>query len=101
MSALAGWPGNPATLSEWGRRVGASERTLSRLFAVETGLTFVQWRRQLRLRRALELLAQGRSVSAVSLEVGYQSLSAFVTMFRKGTGQRPSEYRRSALGGGP
>lgn len=37
-------PGNTATLAELGRAAGASERTLSRLFQAELGMSFQQWR---------------------------------------------------------
>ena len=47
------------------RAVGASGRTLARLFAAETGLTFAAWRAQVRLRVALELLAEGVPVAAI------------------------------------
>lgn len=91
--ALSREPADPATLSEWGRRVGASERSLSRLFAAETGLTFTRWRQHLRLQRALELLALGSSVTEVALDVGYDSMSAFISAFRRATGQTPGAYR--------
>jgi transcriptional regulator GlxA family with amidase domain len=51
-------PADPRTLAELGREVGVSDRTLSRLFRSDLGLTFPQWRTQLRLHHALILLAQ-------------------------------------------
>jgi AraC-like DNA-binding protein/quercetin dioxygenase-like cupin family protein len=92
MARLRDNPGDQATLTQWGNRVGASARTLARLFAAETDLTFSRWRQQLRLQRALELLASGRSVSWVASEVGYMSLSAFIAMFRRATGRTPTAY---------
>jgi hypothetical protein len=56
---LAEDPGSDRTLAELGRAVGAGERTLSRLFRAETGMTFPQWRAQLRLHHSLTLLATG------------------------------------------
>lgn len=44
-------PANPATLAELGRKTGASERTLSRLFSGELSLSFHQWRTLLRVQR--------------------------------------------------
>lgn len=71
---------------------GASRRTLERLFAAETGMTLGRWRRRARLLRALRLLASGRPVTTVALEVGYASTSAFISMFRRELGSTPSRY---------
>ena len=54
------------SLAAWGRLVGASDRTLARRFVDETGMTFSQWRTELRLAHALPLLANGTSVAATS-----------------------------------
>ena len=71
---------------------GASERTLARLFRSETGMTFAAWRQQLRLIRALELLAEGTAVTEVALAVGFDSPSSFIAMFRRSLGTTPSRY---------
>lgn len=85
-------PGDERTLDDWSREAGASTRTLARLFASETGLTFAGWRQQLRLIRALELLADGRSVTEVTFDLGYASQSAFTAMFRRSLGRTPARY---------
>lgn len=72
--------------------VGASRRTLERLFQRETGMTLGRWRQQARLLRALELLASGEPVTRVALEVGYQSPSAFIQTFRSTFGTTPGRY---------
>jgi AraC-like DNA-binding protein len=69
-----------------------SKRTIERLFMDETGLTFGRWRQQMRLLHALRLLADGQAVTAVALEVGYESPSAFIAMFRRTLGTTPSRY---------
>ncbi|HYP83200.1 helix-turn-helix transcriptional regulator [Variovorax sp.] len=80
------------TLTEWAHRLAVDVKTIQRLFAKETGMTFGQWRQQARLLRALELLATGEKVIDVALELGYDSPSAFGTMFRKQFGQTPSQF---------
>jgi AraC-like DNA-binding protein len=67
-------------------------KTIQRLFVNETGMTFGQWRQQARLLRALELLAAGEKVIDVALALGYESPSAFATMFRKQFDQTPSQF---------
>jgi AraC-like DNA-binding protein len=78
---LAEDPGSDRTLGELGRAVGAGERTLSRLFRAETGMTFPQWRAQLRLHHSLTLLASGLSVTATAVACGYSTPSAFTAAF--------------------
>ena len=86
---------NPATLAELGHRVGASERTLSRLFREETAMSFPQWRTQLRIHRALLLLADGVSVIDTAVACGWSNPSAFIEIFSALVGQTPGRYQRS------
>ncbi|MCH9650483.1 MAG: helix-turn-helix transcriptional regulator [Deltaproteobacteria bacterium] len=85
-------PGDQRTLKDLANAVGASSRTLERLFVAETGLTFQAWRRQIRLQKALVLLADQTPVTEVSFAVGYDSPSAFISMFRRALGQTPGRY---------
>lgn len=85
-------PGNQRTLDEWSTHVGASERTLARIFVKETGMTFGHWRQQVRLLDALARLARGDSVTEVAYDSGYASQSAFISMFKKALGKTPKKY---------
>jgi AraC-like DNA-binding protein len=80
------------SLTEWGHEVGASARTLARLFVAETGMGFERWRTRARLGAALPMLAAGDGVSTVAHKVGYGTPSAFVAAFRREIGTTPSEY---------
>ncbi len=84
-------PSNTKTCAQWGFEVGASARTLERLFLKETGLCFSAWRRQIRLLVALDHLACGASIASVAEDLGYQSSSAFSAMFKRTLGRLPSE----------
>jgi transcriptional regulator GlxA family with amidase domain len=86
-------PADPRSLPSLGRAVGASSRTLSRLFRAETGITFPQWRAQLRLHHALKLLATGAPVTRVATDCGYRSPSAFIESFRLAFGTTPGRYQ--------
>ncbi|WP_347986590.1 helix-turn-helix transcriptional regulator [Methylomonas sp. AM2-LC] len=72
-----------------------SSRTLARLFVNETGLTFGQWRKRLILHIALSRLAEGESVTQVAIDLGYESISAFIDMFRSTLGNTPGHYFKS------
>ncbi|MBB4908160.1 AraC family transcriptional regulator [Actinophytocola algeriensis] len=88
--ALAADPADDRDAATWAREVGASERTLSRLFVAETGVGLGRWRTRLRVRTALELLADGMPVAVVSRQVGYRTTSAFIAAFRREVGVTPS-----------
>ncbi len=87
-------PENDWTLSEWARQLGVDARTIQRRFDRQTGMTFGQWRQQARLVAALEQLAGGAKVIEVALNLGYNSPSAFATMFKRQFGTSPSSYFR-------
>lgn len=89
---------NPVSLAELGHRVGASERTLTRLFQQETGMTFRQWRSELRVHRALLLLADGMSVYDTAAECGWANPGSFITAFTSLVGMSPGRYRHSLTG---
>lgn len=88
-------PSDHRTLAQLGHQVGASERTLSRLFRRETGMSFPQWRAQLRLQHAQLLLAGGDSVTGTAHACGYRSTSAFIDAFRAAFGATPGNLRKS------
>jgi AraC-like DNA-binding protein/quercetin dioxygenase-like cupin family protein len=97
--ALSLEPADGRTLAEWGRQVGASERTLARAFLSDTGISFGRWRTLLRLHSALIALADGDPVGNVARHVGYESDSAFVAAFRRETGVTPAAYFRGQTNG--
>jgi AraC-like DNA-binding protein len=91
-TALANDPAMPDTIDQWADRIGMARRTLTRRFAAETGLSFAQWRQQSRLLKAVELLSLGEPVTTVALTVGYNSVSAFIEVFRKHFGCTPARF---------
>jgi AraC-like DNA-binding protein len=82
-------------LDDWAHFAGMSRRTFMRAFSAEVGMSFGRWRQQARLFAALEMLAQGKSVTEAAVAVGYDSVSAFIEMFRKMLGTTPQMYFRS------
>jgi len=89
-------PSERARLGEWAADIGASERTVARLFRDELGLSYQQWRQQAILAHALPLLARGTPVSQVAAASGYASDSAFSAMFKGAMGQPPSHFQNRA-----
>lgn len=87
-------PADNRTLAALGAQVGASDRTLTRLFRSDLGMTFPQWRTQLRLHRALVLLAGRTPVTTVAQACGWSSTSAFIDVFRRAFGHTPGTHGR-------
>lgn len=84
-----------ASIPARGREVGLSERSVIRLFPLETGLSFGRWQQQARLLKAFALFDEGLGVTQVALELGYSSPASFTKMFRRQLGTTP----RAALRG--
>lgn len=91
-------PADNTSLAELGRRAGAGARTLSRLFHNELGMTFYEWRTQLRIYHALVLLAAGHDTTYVSHACGWANPSGFITAFTAVVGTTPGRHRAEQSG---
>ncbi len=92
-------PADQGTIGDWAARSGISERTLGRLIARETGLSFGGWRRQLSVMLAVKWLAGGSTIQGVANDLGYESVPSFMTMFRKTLGTSPGRYMAERYAG--
>lgn len=91
--ALIAKPHEKRTLGEWANDFAMSERTLARMIKRHVQLTFGQWRSQLHIVLALQKLAINLPIQTISEELGYDSVSAFITFFKKALGKSPRQYR--------
>jgi len=89
-------PADNTALAELGRTSGASARTLSRLFHDELGMTFYEWRTQLRIHHALILLAEGHDTTHVAHACGWANPSSFIAAFTNIIGTTPGRHRSSS-----
>ncbi|MGF6774072.1 AraC-like DNA-binding protein [Paraburkholderia sp. GAS199] len=90
--SLIAQPASNDTLERWADRVGASSRTVARLFRQETGMSFGQWREQLRLAEAMSRLSVGHAVAQVAQDLGYADVRTFTVMFRRAFGSTPAQF---------
>jgi AraC-like DNA-binding protein len=90
-------PSAKSQLREWVADVGASERTVARLFRSELGTSYQQWRTQAVLAHALPQLARGLPIAQVAAAAGYASDSAFSAMFKHAMGKAPSHFQTKPL----
>ncbi|GAA2996296.1 helix-turn-helix transcriptional regulator [Streptosporangium longisporum] len=86
-------PADDRTLARLGAEAGVSDRTLSRPCRAEFGMSFPQWRTQVRLHHALRLLAEDVPVTVVASRCGWASSSAFIDVFRRAFGHTPGTHR--------
>jgi AraC-like DNA-binding protein len=87
----------PRPLGWLARRVGAGERTLTRLFRTEFGTTYPQWRSNIRVFHAMIHLAKGATVTETAHRCGWSTTSAFVDTFARTMGHTPGAYRSAAV----
>ncbi len=87
-------PASTSDLASLCRGHGVSVRTAQRLFPLETGQTFEEWRKRFRLLHAIRLVSDGHGVKQVAKACGYRSQSAFVAAFRGLAGSTPGALRR-------
>lgn len=85
-------PAGRATLAALCKSHGIGVRTLERVFRRDIGTSFEDWRRQVRLMKAIELLVAGHRIKAVAFAVGYQEPSTFVALFRSTFGTTPKAW---------
>ena len=86
----------PITVKEMARDLDVSQYYLIRLFKDDTGFTPHEYLQRIRLRNAMEMMADNRkTIESIALQCGFNSASHFSRSFRKNTGQTPSEFRES------
>ena len=81
------------TIDRWADDLGMGRRAFTRAFRRETGMSFAEWRQQACVLVALPRLAAGDQVTAIALDLGYESPAAFATMFKRLLGVAPSKYQ--------
>lgn len=94
--AMLDHPTRWTALEDWAAHIGASPRTVARLFRSELGSSFGQWRQQVLLAHALAMAARKRPMASIAAELGYASASAFTAMVRRTVGQPPSRFFATA-----
>jgi len=89
-------PADGHEIEDLARTVGTSARTLSRLFAAQTQLSFKRWCQRARIASAIERLSTDGQIpmKRLAAELGYASVPAFSHAFRQVTGKTPTEFSK-------
>ena len=85
-------PHSTKSLHDWSFQLGASSKTISRRFQSKLGMSFTHWRERLKLHKAIHWLNEKRSVTQIALDLGYESLPAFIHMFKRNMGVTPGRF---------
>lgn len=94
VSELIAEPGSSKTLTQWGQQVGASGRTINRLFQAHLNMSFSAWRQKLKALKAVEMLATNMPHQHIAQQLGFESDSAFNTSFKKHFGISPGQFAK-------
>lgn len=82
------------SLTELADRLYMSKSTLSRFFKKQTGIYFMDYINQVRLKYAMEdLLYSDKNITKIAVDCGFSNPSAFNKLFREVYGSAPTEYR--------
>ena len=79
-------------IDELASRAATSIRTISRLFPVETGLTYKAWRQRARIVLAIDQISAGNAITQVAAHIGFASTAAFSFAFRQVTNMTPTAF---------
>jgi len=83
----------PISLASASEAAGISESYLSKIFAKETGETFVEYVMKTRVEKAILFMGSGMKIYEIAEKVGYPNQGHFSKIFKKVTGKTPLEYR--------
>ncbi|NIJ44770.1 AraC-like DNA-binding protein [Wenyingzhuangia heitensis] len=83
---------NKYTIDYYANHVNISTRTLSRLFVKELGMNYSNWCIRFKLLEAIKKLGEKQSVKEIAIDLGYETPSAFIYMFKKNLGKTPANY---------
>lgn len=82
-SDLADTPSIDLDIDHWADKLGMSRRTMTRRFRTETGMSFSEWRRRVRMAHVMRRRAEGARLDEAAVDVGYRSLSALRKAMRE------------------
>lgn len=87
----------PISMPDVAAAMGVSYSTFRRLFKRYTGVAPSQYFTSLRLHRAKQLLlSTDCSIKEISFRLRFENPEYFATLFKRHTGQRPSDFRQTA-----
>ncbi len=86
------------TLDKMAEKLNITGGYLSTYFKEKTGMNFLEYVNDVRIRNARELLeTSDMKIQEIAEKVGYQNLNSFNRMFKKFTGVTPSEFRKNRV----
>lgn len=84
-------------LTQWAEEFHCSERTLARRILTHTGLSFSKWQQLLLVLLAIQQLSNEKTIKQISFDLGYESTSAFIAVFKKHVKMTPKQFYQRFL----
>lgn len=97
LQQLTADPSNSNSLMQLAQIHHTTERTLIRRAQRDLGMSLTEWRQRLKIVKALPLLEAGITVESIAFDLGYNSASAFIVMFKNLMGTTPAEFRKRKI----
>ena len=85
---------NPPTVRALAKQVGINPNQLQLGFRLLNGVTVMEYLRNYRIEKSLDLLKTDLNLSLIAEQVGYKSASRFAETFHKIHGMKPRAYRK-------
>ena len=87
---------NEFSLEDIAKHIGFSVTYFSQLFKTHMGQPFVQYRNEMRVNKAKELLINtNESITNIALDTGFSDSTYFIRVFKEITGMTPSEFKKN------
>lgn len=92
-SLVLAFPQARHSLADLADVAAMSERSFTRRFSAEAGMSFRAWQQRARILGSLDLLAAGRETKAIARATGFTSSASYASAFRQLLGCSPSQFR--------
>jgi AraC-like DNA-binding protein/quercetin dioxygenase-like cupin family protein len=90
-------PGDTRDIPAWADLANMSPRTFARHLSAEVGMSFADWRQQIRLTEATVRLVSGEPIGSIAVSLGYENIGSFSRMFKRAMGASPSEFGKENM----
>ena len=78
-------------------KLGMKTYELSRMFSRTMGKNYIDYIKDKKLMKAVEMLRAGEAVQDIARRLGYRSPQYFIRIFKENYGTTPYQYKKTVL----